>query len=343
MLGTIDQFDDRCSRRHACRLMLAALATIVMSRRAQAAEGPGAPIAFAGLNPAVERRMDLSNFASGQIVEIDPRVMRVEEARSYIGDLQNLGALVSIYLTGGHCDLDDDCEDFSGTVALGTTGSWKWDKTERRILDIEHPLVLGQLARAIRNGWQLGANFIRIDNLHHPAGSTNPRTLPQMNAIIAMAHGIEDRLHAEGIIPPARPTGLVAHNNLMVWEQLIESKKLQRLPVLLTSERTAQLAALPGYEGDARMKAHALTPLDVPDIQAGRRIAQRFSIPYTIVEFRRSHDLAKPEETYELPQSYVEALRGLSGVSEVVVMSSEDHYDGRPEAFEGPGPKSLRR
>jgi len=298
-------------------------------------------VKFSGLYPAIEERMALSNFAAGQVVEIDAKAMPIEEARNYNGRLQSLGARVSIYLVGGHCDLGADCDELPKEVRLGTTGSWNWDESERRILDITHPAVLARLAKGMENGWRLGANYIRIDNLHHPAGSTHPRTPAQMKTIIDLGHDIEDRLHADGTIEPKRVTGLVAHNNLVSWASLIEQGNLRRLPAILTSERTAQLAALPAYEGDTRMKAGRLGPLDIPDIQAGRRIAEHFQIPYSIVEFRKSHDLARRGRSYELPAAYVDAARKLAGVTEVIVMKDESRYVGRDEVFAGPGPATL--
>src|SRR5260370_7461619 len=114
-----------------------------------------------------------------------------------------------------------------------------------------------------------------------------------MKTMIDLGHEIEDRLRADGTIAPKRVTGLVAHNNLVSWASLIEQGNLRRLPAILTSERTAQLAALPAYEGDARMKAGRLGPLDIPDIQAGRRIAQHFHIPHSILQFPKSPDLPR--------------------------------------------------
>jgi hypothetical protein len=302
---------------------------------------PSETIAFSGLYPAIEGRLPLSSFAPGQIVEIDPRKTPDEEVKAYITGLQGIGARVSIYLVGGHCDIGDDCDSLPSTVQLGPTGSWNWDKTERRILSITHPAVLDRLAKEIENGWRLGANYIRIDNLHHPTGSTHPRTPAQMKTIIDLGHDIEDRLRADGTIAPDRVTGMVAHNNLVAWMQLIEQGRLRRPPVFLTSERTAQLAAFPGYEGDARMKKGELNPRDVPDIQAGRHLAEHFQVPYSIVEFRRSHDLANAEQTYELPQSYIDTVRRLSGVSEVIVIPNESRYVGREEVFAGRGPRTL--
>ncbi len=299
-------------------------------------------VQFTGLYPAIEGKLHLSNFKAGQIVEIDPRTMSVEEAGSYVKSLQALGALVSIYLVGGHCDLGEDCDSLKG-VQLGPTGSWKWNESERRILDITHPAVLTRLANGIRNGWRLGANFIRIDNLHNPAGSTHPRTPAQLKMIADLGHDIEDRLRAEGTIASERVTGLVAHNSLATWRRLIEDGALRRLPSFLTSERTAQLAAFPGYEGDARQKAGRLVPSDVPDIEAGRRIAEFFQIPYSIVEFRQAHDLAHPGGYYLPPRSYVEALKNLSGVTEVLIIEDESSYVGRPEVLDGPGPRRLPR
>jgi hypothetical protein len=302
---------------------------------------PSETVKFSGLYPAIESRLPLSNFRLGQIVEINPRIMSDSEAREYIGGLKALGARVSIYLVGGHCDLSDDCNDLPSSVQLGSTGSWNWNEGERRILNITHPAVLTRLAKGIESGWQLGANYIRIDNLHHPAGSTHPRTPAQMKTIIDLGQDIEDRLRANGTIGPDRVTGLVAHNNLVSWEQLIEQGKLRRPPAFLTSERTGQLAAFPRFEGDARMKRGQLSPRDVPDIQAGQRLAEHFQIRYTIVEFRRSHDLAHPGKTYELPQSYVDAIQRLPGVTEVVVIPNESKYVGRGEVFWGSGPKTL--
>jgi hypothetical protein len=302
---------------------------------------PTETITFSGLYPAIESRLPLSNFESGQIVEIDPRTMSLSEVREYISNLKILGARVSIYLVGGHCDLGDDCNGLPRSVRLGSTGSWNWNKSERRILDITHPAVLTRLAKGIENGWQLGANYIRIDNLHNPAGSTHPRLPAQMKTIIDLGQDIEDRLRANGTIEPERVTGLVAHNNLVSWQQLIEQGKLSRPPAFLTSERTGQLAALPDFEGDERMKTGRLRPSDVPDIQAGRRLAEHFHIPYSVVEFRRSHDLAHADRTYELPQSYVDAVRRLAGITEVIVIPDESQYVGRAEVFWGPGPKTL--
>ncbi len=302
---------------------------------------PNETIRFSGLYPAIEGKLPISNFQPGQIVEIDPRTMSEAEAREYVSKLKALGARVSIYLVGGHCDLGADCDGLPKSVRLGSTGSWNWDESERRILDITHPAVLARLAKGIEDGWRLGANYIRIDNLHHPAGSTDPRTPAQMKTIIDLGHDIEDRLRADGTIEPERVTGLVAHNNLVAWQRLIEQGSMRRPPAFLTSERTAQLAALPDFEGDARMKAGKLSPRDVPEIQAGRRMAEHFQIPYMIVEFRKSHDLARRGQTYKLPQAYVDALRALSGVTEVIVIPSESEYVGRDQVFSGPGPRTL--
>jgi hypothetical protein len=302
---------------------------------------PSTTIAFAGLYPAIEKMLPLSNFQPGQVVEIDPRVVIAAEAKAYIRSLQALGARVSIYLVGGHCGLDGDCDALPRSVRIGSTGSWYWNESERRILSITHPAVLARLAKGIQQAWELGANFVRIDNLHHPAGSTHPRTPAQMRTIIDLALDIEDRLRARGSIEPDRVTGLVAHNNLVSWERLIEQGQLRRPPAFLTSERTAQLAALPDYQGDIRMKAGQLAPGDVPDIEAGRRLAQHFQIPYSIVEFRKSHDLSRRGQTYALPQTYVEALRRLRGVTEVIVIRDESRYVGRDEVFPGAGPRSL--
>ncbi len=304
---------------------------------------PAETIKFAGLYPTIEERPPLSNFEAGQIVEIDPRSMTAREARAYIESLRALGARVSIYLVGGHCDIGADCKSLPNSVQLGSTGSWNWDKTERRILNVTHPGVLARLAKGMENGWRLGANYIRIDNLHHPAGSTQPRAPAEMQAIIDLGHDIEDRLRANGTIEPGRVTGLVAHNNLVSWRQLIEQGRLRRPPAFLSSERTGQLAALPDFEGDIRMKGSQLLPRDVPDIQAGRRLAEHFQIPYAIVEFRRSHDLARAGQTYELPQTYVNAVLRLSGVTEVIVIPNESRYVGPGEVFWGKGPKALPR
>lgn len=303
--------------------------------------GSSGGFAFTGLNPAIEGRRGLDNFAAGQVVEIDPRTGPEADTRRFIAELHGLGARVSIYLVGGHCDLGDDCDRLPREVRRATTGSWNWDRSERRIIDITHPAVKRRLAEGIENGWRLGANYIRIDNLHHPAGSAHPRTAVQMKELADLAHDIEDRLRAEGAIEPARVTGIVAHNNLVVWEGLIRSGKLRRLPAFLTSERTAQLAPASGYEADQRMKAGRLSPGEVPEIAAGRRLALRFRLPYTVVEFRRTHELARPGQSYDLPQRYVDELRTLPGISEVVVMPSESQYVGRGEVFPGSGPRWL--
>ena len=302
---------------------------------------PGETIRFAGLYPAIEARLALANFTAGQVVEIDPHTMSLARARKYVGGLQALGARVSIYLIGGHCEIGPDCDSLPRSVQQGSTGSWNWDKSERRILNVTHPAVLERLAKGIENGWNLGANYIRIDNLHHPAGSAHARTPAEMKTIIDLGQKIEDRMRADGRIEPERVTGLVAHNNLVVWEQLIEQGALRRPPALLTSERTGQLAALAAFEGDDRMKRGALVPPDIPDIQAGRRLAEHFQVPYSIVEFRKSHDLAHFDQTYPLPQSYIDRVQRLSGVTEVIVIPDESQYVGRSEVFWGRGPRTL--
>jgi hypothetical protein len=78
------------------------------------------------------------------VVQIDPKTMFA--AQAYIGELQSLGVRVSIYLVGGHCEIGADCDQLGKGVRLGSTGSWNWDKTERRILDITHRTVLVRLA-----------------------------------------------------------------------------------------------------------------------------------------------------------------------------------------------------
>jgi hypothetical protein len=304
---------------------------------------PNETIRFTGLYPAIEDKLPpLDTFQSGQIVEIDPRnISSKAQTLEYISGLKVRGARVSIYLVGGHCELGPDCDNLSKSVRLGSTGSWNWDKEERRILDVTHPAVLARLAQGIENGWRLGANYIRIDNLHHPAGSSRPRTPAEMKTIIDLAFAIEDRLRADRSIEPERVTGVVAHNNLTSWERLITQGKLRRPPAFLASERTAQLAALPGYKGDARMKIGQLSPVEVPDIQAGQRMAEHFQIPYIVVEFDNAHDLANPGHTYRAPRTYVDTIRTLPGVTEVIVIQNEDHYVGRAEVFPGSGPRTL--
>lgn len=300
------------------------------------------PFVYAGLNPAIEGELPLSTFKAGQVVEIDPLTMKEAAARAYIAALQDKGARVSIYLVGGHCDKGRDCDGLAAKgVRLGTTGSWNWDKSERRILDITHKAVKERLARGIVNGFMLGANYIRIDNLHGPSGSTAPRTVANMREIIDLAQEIEDQMRADGSIRADTVTGIVAHNNLVVWEELIKTGAIRRPPAFLTSERTAQLAAGDHWQGDARMKAGQLAPTEVQEIEAGRRLAGKLGLPYTIVEFRKSHDLARPGKFYQLPQAYVTAAAELDGVSEVIVMSSEDQYVGRGEVLEGRGPRAL--
>ncbi len=296
---------------------------------------------FTGLNPAIEGKLPLSTFKSGEVVEVDPVTMSAEDARGYIKALQDKGARVSIYLVGGHCDRGPDCDALSGDVKLGSTGSWNWDKSERRVLDITHPKVKARLAKGIANGFMLGANYVRIDNLHHPSGSTNPRSPEQMREIIELAQEIEDQLRADGSIPPSRVTGIVAHNNLVVWDELVRAGSIRRPPAFLTSERTAQLAPGARWQGDAKMKAGQLKPSDVPEIEAGRRLATILNVPYLIVEFRRTHDLAAVGKFYALPQSYVDATAALEGVTEVIVMPSEDHYIGRSAVYPGNGPAVL--
>lgn len=297
--------------------------------------------AFTGLNPAIEGKLPLATFAKGQVVEIDPVTMPADAARIYIKALQDKGARVSIYLVGGHCDRGADCDALASDVKLGSTGSWNWDKSERRILDITHPKVKARLAKGIANGFMLGANYVRIDNLHHPSGSINPRRPDEMREIIDLAQEIEDQLRTDGSIPSSRVTGIVAHNNLVVWDELVRAGKIRRPPAFLTSERTAQLAPGDRWQGDAKMKAGQLKPTDVPEIEAGRRLALLLNVPYSLVEFRRTHELAASGKYYALPQVYVDAAAALDGVTEVIVMPSEDQYIGRAAVYPGNGPAML--
>jgi hypothetical protein len=320
--------------------LVAAHASAAAAQGCAAPPGQGAFV-FTGLNPAIEGKLPLSTFKRGQVVEIDPVTMPAEAARDYIKALHDLGARVSIYLVGGHCDKGRDCDALGGKVKLGSTGSWNWDKSESRILEITHKQVKERLAKGIVNGFMLGANYIRIDNLHHPSGSSNPRTPEQMRELIDLAHEIEDQMRSDGSIKAGTVTGIVAHNNLPVWESLVTSGAIRRPPAFLTSERTAQQVPGGNWQGDARMKAGKLSPNDVPEIEAGRRMAARLGLPYSIVEFRKSHDLASPGKFYPLPQTFVQATAKLDGVTEVIVMPSEDQYIGRAEVFPGSGPKTL--
>jgi hypothetical protein len=324
------------------RIGAAVFLLMLASAGASAACDPATRRPFTGLYPAIEGRLPLTNFAAGMIVEIDPRTMPEDAARDHIAELQALGARVSIYLVGGHCDLGQDCDSLTPEVRLGTTGSWNWDRSERRILDITHEKVLQRLARGIANGWRLGANYIRIDNLHFPAGSSEPRTPKQMRRIIDVAHDIEDLMRKDGDIPPERHTGLVAHNNLLVWLELLERKRIRRPPVFMTSERTGQLAPAKAYEGDARLKAGTLRPADVPEIAAGAKLALKLDAPYAIKEFQASHDLGGSKgQTYQLPQGYVDQLVKVQGVTEVGVIPRESQYVGTGKVYKGSGPDRL--
>ena len=306
---------------------------------------PGGTVPFSGLNPAIEERLPLSRFRPHEIVEIDTTTMPEAQVREHIRELQRLPARVSTYLPGGHCNLrNKDCETLTGAgVRIARTGSWNWDKDERRIIDVSHPAVLARIRRGAERAWRLGANYVRVDNVHDPAGSTVPRTIEQLERVFREVQTVEDELRAAEVIPPDRPTGIVAHNNLELWEQMIRSKRLARPPVFLTSERTAQLAFKgQGYLGDAKMKAGQLRPGDVGEIAAARRIALALDIPYSIAEFQVSHDLAgKPGQTYRLPAAYVAELSRLPGVTEVFVVPSETHYVGRGAVHDGPGSRVL--
>lgn len=323
------------------RAAFASLAVTMVSTSEAASCDPATRQTFTGLYPAIEGRLPLSNFAAGMIVEIDPRTMSESAAREHISELQALGARVSIYLVGGHCDLGKDCDSLTPDVRLGPTGSWNWDRSERRVLDIAHEKVLQRLARGIENGWKLGANYIRIDNLHFPAGSKEPRTAAQMRRIIDVAHDIEDLLRKDGVIPADRHTGLVAHNNLVVWKELVDRKKIRRPPVFVTSERTGQLAPADGYDGDGKLKAGALIPADVPEVVDGGKLAIALDIPYSIKEFQTSHDLASKGQTYQLPPIYVERLVKMKGVTEVGVIAHESQYVGQGKIYRGSGSDRL--
>lgn len=306
---------------------------------------PKSTVPFTGLYPAIEERLPVRKFRAGQIVEIDFVTMPEAQFKDHVAELQALPARVSAYLPGGHCNIENkDCAALEGVgIATGPTGSWNWDKDEKRILDIAHEASIKRLTKGAERAWRLGVNYVRVDNLHSPAGSTQPRTLAQMKTIFDAIHNVEDGLRRDGVIPPDRATGVVAHNNLEVWEELIRTEQLKRPPVFLTSERTAQLAYKgQGYKGDAAMKAGVLAPQQVGEITAGRKLALALGIPYTVAEFRISHDLGgKPDTTYRMPLKYVKTLATLPGVSEVLVISNETHYVGRGKPLPGTGPKSL--
>ena len=305
---------------------------------------PHGRMPFTGLNPAIEGKRKLSNFAPNQIVEIDFTTM--EDTTAYIKELRKIPVHVSIYLPGGHCNIENkDCANLekAGVRRLDTTGSWNWDKDERRIVDITHPASLERLKEGAKRGWTLGANYIRVDNLHYPAGSKEPRTAKQAKEIFEALLEVEDQLRAEKVIPADRPTGLVAHNNLDVWEELIRTKAIRRPPVFLTSERTAQLAYKgEKFKGDAELKAGRLQPADNAEIMAGSRIALALGIPYSVAEFRISHDLGGVRgSTYKLPQYYVDAVAKIPGVSDLFVIPTETSYVGRGRPYPGPGPRHL--
>jgi hypothetical protein len=336
----------------AAALAAVLLGPIQAAETAQALPGQACPglyiggtVPFTGLYPAIERRMAVSSFRPGLIVEIDVTTMPVAEVRPHVAEIQALPARVSTYLPGGHCNIDNnDCAELEKQgVRTGTTGSWNWDKDERRILNITHPANIARLVHGAEAAWKAGANYVRVDNIHNPAGAAEPRDGRQLKIVFDAIHDVEDRLRRDGTIPADHPTGVVAHNNLDIWEQLIKGGLLRRPPVFLTSERTAQLAYKgQGYKGDAAMKAGQLAPTDVDEITAGRRIALALGIPYTVAEFQISHDLGgQPGTTYQLPPRYIDELRALPGISDVIVIPSETHYVGRGKSYDGPGPRSL--
>lgn len=338
--------------RHHRKAIISAACLMLIGPTAVALEPSACPglypdgvVPFTGLYPAIEKRLPLNAFARHQIVEIDDTTMTEKEFRAHVLELQRLPARVSVYHVGGHCYItSDDCARLEAAgIRLGTTGSWNWDKEERRILDIDHPVSISRLAAAAERGWTLGANYIRIDNLHAPAGSAEPRTAEQMQTIFAAIHAVEDRLRASGIISKSHATGVVAHNALDVWEQLIKEGRLARPPAFLTSERTAQLAFKgQGYRGDQELRAGKLDAAKHPEIAAGSRIALKLAIPYSVAEFALSHDLAgKAATTFRMPRAYIDKIRAVPGVSDVIVIPNESSYVGRGTAYGGLGPRTL--
>jgi hypothetical protein len=297
--------------------------------------------AFAGVYPAIEGILPLTSFKRGMVVDIDPATMSADVARSYIKALQDLGARVSIYLVGGNCEKGRDCEALGAKVKLGATGSWRWDRSESRIVDITHRQVKERLAKAIVNGFELGANYIRIDNLHNPSGATGARTAAQLAEIIDLVHEIEDQMRRDGSIKPSVVTGVIAHNNLVAWEQLLNAGTLRRPPAFFSSERVAMQIAGDRWPGDERMKLGRLPATAIPEIEAGRRMAARFGIPYVIIEFRRVHDPANRDQYYALPQAFATSAAALPGVTEVMVMPREGQFVGRGEVLPGNGPRAL--
>ncbi len=290
--------------------------------------------AFSGLVLAIEGE-DARTFRGldmrGKIVEIDPIALRGNgwnnnRIRQYVSDLKNMGATPQVYLVGGHLQSGrDNLND--PRFQTGPTGNWRWDGNERRIHNITSPASMERIRQGVADAFSLGIPLIRIDNLHNPGGAAAPRTAAQLKQFADMVHREEDQARARGSIQPNEVAGFTAHNNHVEWEKLVNSGALQRLPVWLTSEKTPQQTG--DYSGDQRAKAGTLTPADIPEIAAAQRMAGRFNLPYAIVDARSMDDAARRGSTYQLPQSYVQALQRLPNVSEVTVLNGESNYSSR--------------
>ena len=98
---------------------------------------PGGTVAFTGLNPAIEQRVSIKKFKPGQIVEIDFTTMPEAAFRQHVAELQALPARVSVYLPGGHCNIENkDCD-----IPLAVPVCAPWLAVALRRLDGCEPIL----------------------------------------------------------------------------------------------------------------------------------------------------------------------------------------------------------
>ena len=301
---------------------------------------PAETIEFAGLYPAIEERLPLSNFRAGQIVEIDPRKMTPRQARAHIEGLRALGARVSIYLVRGSLRHRRGLQELAEIRAARLDRKLALGPVRATHPQVTHPGVLAGLAQGIENGWRLGANYVRdrtssIIRRVRPIQGFRQRCARSSTSVMT-----SKSVSADGTIEPERVTGLVAHNNLASWRQLIEQGRLRRPPRSSTSER-------PGSTGGAS-RFRRRHPNERRPAPARRRLGHR-SRPAPRRALSNSvrgrgisrdwHDLARPGRSYELPQAYVDAVRRLSGVTEALVIPDESRYVGAGRGALGKGPE----
>lgn len=279
---------------------------------------------WTGSNFNTDKTLSLSSVRSGHTVEIDPFGHTVP--KGFIKAAQEKGAKVVVYLPGGHCYTDggkDGCDQYSEKgIKFGRTGAVWENKGERRILDQSHPEFVARQEERFLDVFRLGANGSRYDNLHSPEGGSKA-TKEQVEAIYGAFLQARDRFIQAGGKEPKGGFGLVPHNSMPIWEQLINEGKVNPKDIfMLGLERTTQLS------GDA-------DPLNHPEIEAALRIAKRHNLGVAITNFQLEHtkDKQGKNKDVNLDDHYpnyqdrvLQAARNAGVKVQITTVPDEDNY-----------------